>query len=541
MLATGARGAGAARERRARPRPADDETLPTRSPRTNREEPSAEARRAPRRARGPTSWRRGRRAETPGGRAGGRASSSDGARPSDSVDRERRIVSEKGGAEDLGSTAGRVGRLCRSRWPAKQSEKNSNAALMNRRSRAIRVTSLPRRARIMSSRWSCERKSGERAPARVTPRGAPSRSRSRGSTWVSSTSAAGTCRAVSAARLRRAQERAPGASALASRGRLPRPRPPPAAPLVSSSRIPDRISPSLSRRPLRLPTSTGSSGDAVFVARGDTIEGVDLEDGFLRGHGTQVVNGRLLATVCGTVERVNKLVSVRPLRTRYVPETGDVVLGRVTEIAGKRWKLDIRLEAGRDPPARRRTSRAASSAGATNTTSSYARPLRRDGSASPRRCRASTPTAPSRCTRGASSTAGSIAGSSCACPDPRQAHQEALRRRRRPGGRKNHPRGAAARVQRVRLGGRAGVGGSSGEDAGTDAASPPEAASVGGSGAAVGPVDATTREAMCRAARMRRARSPRCFSPSTRRRWRTSRAPPRSGGWRRRICSGRGS
>ena len=30
-----------------------------------------------------------------------------------------------------------------------------------------------------------------------------------------------------------------------------------------------------------------------------------------------------------------------PLRTRYVPETGDVVLGRVVDIAGKRWKLDV--------------------------------------------------------------------------------------------------------------------------------------------------------------------------------------------------------
>jgi len=66
-----------------------------------------------------------------------------------------------------------------------------------------------------------------------------------------------------------------------------------------------------------------------------------VDDGFLRGHGTRVADGRLLATVCGTVERVNKLVSVRPLRTRYVPETGDVVLGRVVDIAGKRWKLDV--------------------------------------------------------------------------------------------------------------------------------------------------------------------------------------------------------
>ena len=88
-------------------------------------------------------------------------------------------------------------------------------------------------------------------------------------------------------------------------------------------------------------TSAGSSGDASFVTPGDTIEGVDVDDGFLRGHGTRVADGRLLATVCGTVERVNKLVSVRPLRTRYVPETGDVVLGRVVDVAGKRWKLDV--------------------------------------------------------------------------------------------------------------------------------------------------------------------------------------------------------
>lgn len=36
-----------------------------------------------------------------------------------------------------------------------------------------------------------------------------------------------------------------------------------------------------------------------------------------RGHGTQLVDGKLLATVCGVIERVNKLVSVRPLRARF--------------------------------------------------------------------------------------------------------------------------------------------------------------------------------------------------------------------------------
>lgn len=37
-----------------------------------------------------------------------------------------------------------------------------------------------------------------------------------------------------------------------------------------------------------------------------------------RGHGTQLVDGRLLATTCGTVMRVNKLVSVKPLKSRRV-------------------------------------------------------------------------------------------------------------------------------------------------------------------------------------------------------------------------------
>ena len=41
--------------------------------------------------------------------------------------------------------------------------------------------------------------------------------------------------------------------------------------------------------------------------------------GFLRGHGTHVASGdtELTATVTGFVERVNKLVSVRPLNGRY--------------------------------------------------------------------------------------------------------------------------------------------------------------------------------------------------------------------------------
>lgn len=53
-----------------------------------------------------------------------------------------------------------------------------------------------------------------------------------------------------------------------------------------------------------------------------------------RGHGTQSFDeDKLVATVCGVLDRVNKLVTVRPLHRRYVPEVGDVVVGRVREVS----------------------------------------------------------------------------------------------------------------------------------------------------------------------------------------------------------------
>jgi hypothetical protein len=36
-----------------------------------------------------------------------------------------------------------------------------------------------------------------------------------------------------------------------------------------------------------------------------------------RGHGTSDQDGEVVATLCGVVERVNKLVYVRTLRARY--------------------------------------------------------------------------------------------------------------------------------------------------------------------------------------------------------------------------------
>lgn len=64
---------------------------------------------------------------------------------------------------------------------------------------------------------------------------------------------------------------------------------------------------------------------------------------FMKGHGTflSTNSDEILSSMCGTVERVNKLISVRPARSRYAAEVGDLVIGRVTEVGPKRWKVDI--------------------------------------------------------------------------------------------------------------------------------------------------------------------------------------------------------
>ncbi|RLV92212.1 Exosome complex component RRP4 [Spathaspora sp. JA1] len=62
---------------------------------------------------------------------------------------------------------------------------------------------------------------------------------------------------------------------------------------------------------------------------------------WMKGHGTYFLNDSTYSSVAGSVSRVNRLLSVIPLRGRYSPETGDHIVGRITEVANKRWKVDI--------------------------------------------------------------------------------------------------------------------------------------------------------------------------------------------------------
>ena len=59
--------------------------------------------------------------------------------------------------------------------------------------------------------------------------------------------------------------------------------------------------------------------------------------GFMQGHGTfisfmHLAEPFLVANSLGQVERVNRLVSVKPIRSKYIPDVGDLVVGSIMEV-----------------------------------------------------------------------------------------------------------------------------------------------------------------------------------------------------------------
>ncbi|XP_030625093.1 exosome complex component RRP4 isoform X3 [Chanos chanos] len=87
---------------------------------------------------------------------------------------------------------------------------------------------------------------------------------------------------------------------------------------------------------MRLPTAgeqISSSSLSLLDGKHLVVPGdvITSDTGFMRGHGTYMDEEKLTASVAGEVERVNKLICVRPLKTRFNGEVGDVVVGRITE------------------------------------------------------------------------------------------------------------------------------------------------------------------------------------------------------------------
>ncbi|XP_076056747.1 exosome complex component Rrp4 isoform X2 [Oratosquilla oratoria] len=81
-----------------------------------------------------------------------------------------------------------------------------------------------------------------------------------------------------------------------------------------------------------------------LVTPGDVIS---TDTSFMRGHGTYLEDGIQIASVAGIVNRVNRLITVTPLRQDYQGAVGDTVVGRIMQVQSKRWKVDVnsRLDA----------------------------------------------------------------------------------------------------------------------------------------------------------------------------------------------------
>ncbi|CAN8070530.1 unnamed protein product [Agarophyton chilense] len=98
-------------------------------------------------------------------------------------------------------------------------------------------------------------------------------------------------------------------------------------------------------RPKRVSDNTDAVSRLAHVPITSPGSIIPTEDHSVRARGTLLSNTEsgsvLTATRAGVISRVNKLVMVMPLRARYIPETGDVVVGRVVEIASKRYRIDV--------------------------------------------------------------------------------------------------------------------------------------------------------------------------------------------------------
>ncbi|KAK1824174.1 Exosome complex component rrp4 [Friedmanniomyces endolithicus] len=84
----------------------------------------------------------------------------------------------------------------------------------------------------------------------------------------------------------------------------------------------------------------GHSQSNTILTPGQTVTD---DPQWMRGHGTfaETSGTAIRSTLAGTLQKTNKLLSIVPLRARYTPEIGDLVIGRIVEVQSRRWKVDV--------------------------------------------------------------------------------------------------------------------------------------------------------------------------------------------------------
>ncbi|POS73862.1 exosome complex exonuclease Rrp4 [Diaporthe helianthi] len=99
---------------------------------------------------------------------------------------------------------------------------------------------------------------------------------------------------------------------------------------------------------IRMATGRSATSHNDIVTPGEVIT---TNPQWMRGHGTYTSTPQdgndddsstaIVSSLAGVITRTNKLLSVRPLRARYTPEVGDLVVGRIVEVQSKRWRVDV--------------------------------------------------------------------------------------------------------------------------------------------------------------------------------------------------------
>ena len=79
--------------------------------------------------------------------------------------------------------------------------------------------------------------------------------------------------------------------------------------------------------------------DKTLVMPGDEVP---CPLGSMPGFGTyENSEGKIIANQIGYPALYNRLVCVNQVRGKYIGETSNVVIGRISQVANKRWKVDV--------------------------------------------------------------------------------------------------------------------------------------------------------------------------------------------------------
>ena len=81
----------------------------------------------------------------------------------------------------------------------------------------------------------------------------------------------------------------------------------------------------------------GAGGNREIVIPGDLLDASGLK----AGSGAYAVDGKVFAAQLGIKSVKSNFVNVIPLGGRYIPATGDSVIGKVIDIGPSNWLIDI--------------------------------------------------------------------------------------------------------------------------------------------------------------------------------------------------------